>query len=174
MSFELYNELLLIVWWPEEKAKGRKLFLESSYPYALALLNDMERLSTRLRNECLHPLDRAADEDQLQCEQYEFQSARKRIEYLMRFAGGSTNLDKRESRSMQAKPKVQDSSYNRLKKLMSRLTHPNPLHECVVARCISSITLGKPRCKKCKRCKVCGDNASRTHSQLKSALPESL
>jgi len=155
MSFELYNELLLIVWWPEEKAKGRKLFLESSYPYALALLNDMERLSTRLRNERLHPLDRAADEDQLQCEQYEFQSARKRIEYLMRFA-------------------VQDSSYSRLKKLMSGLTHPNPLHECVVARCISSITLGKPRCKKCKRCRVCGDNASRTHSQLKSALPESL
>jgi len=52
----LRDEFLLMVWWPEEKAKKRKLDLESEgYPYLQSLVEDAERASTRLRVEIMDP-----------------------------------------------------------------------------------------------------------------------
>jgi hypothetical protein len=55
---KLRDEFLLVVWWPEEKAKRVKLCLESeSYPYLQSLVDDAERISTRLRVEVMHPYE---------------------------------------------------------------------------------------------------------------------
>lgn len=63
---KLRNEFLLMVWWPEEKEKRAKLFLESeSYPCLQSLVNDAERTSARLRVEVMHPHMRKAVEIRL-------------------------------------------------------------------------------------------------------------
>jgi hypothetical protein len=63
---KLRDEFLLMVWWPEEKTKRVKLFLESeSYPCLQSLVDDAERTSTRLRVEVMHPSMREAVEMRL-------------------------------------------------------------------------------------------------------------
>jgi hypothetical protein len=54
--FHLREEILLKVWWPEEKEKSRKIYLENEGSrYLQSFVDEGERMSTRLRVEVMHP-----------------------------------------------------------------------------------------------------------------------
>jgi len=72
---KLRDEFLLMVWWPEEKAKRVKHFLESeSYPYLQSLVDDAERISMRLKIEGMHPEMRGLMEMRLLCYNWDIES----------------------------------------------------------------------------------------------------
>ncbi|KIM77278.1 hypothetical protein PILCRDRAFT_825439 [Piloderma croceum F 1598] len=108
-------EILLVVWWPEEKQKEAKRYLEGEASrYLQSIVAERESMRTRLRDS-MHPLDRASFEPQLIYLGWDIENQRKKIENGMRFAGGSTVLDDR-CKSKQAKPKAKDSAYIRMLK----------------------------------------------------------
>ena len=91
----LRDEFLLMVWWPEEKAKRVKLWLESeNYPYLQSLVDDAERMSMRLRLgvEVMHPHMRHELEIQLLVFSWEIGSVSVVSDLLRVFWDATTQL----------------------------------------------------------------------------------
>ena len=70
--YKLRNEILLMVWWPKEKAK--RVIESEVYPHLQSLVDDAERISTRLRVEVMHPHMREAMEMRLLCYNWDIES----------------------------------------------------------------------------------------------------
>ena len=90
----LRDEFLLMVWWPEEKAKRVKLWLESeNYPYLQSLVDDAERMSMRLRVEVMHPHMREKLEMQLLVFSWDIGSVGVVSDLLVLFRVGDSGRD---------------------------------------------------------------------------------